>query len=227
MNCVLVDDDPLATNSLKKCIERFGKLQVSATYKNAEEALEYFKNHQTDLLFLDIEMGEINGIELIQRLHTVPQIIIISGNPVYAAESYNYDVVDYIVKPVTYERFCAAMEKVETENDSYKETGKDFFHIKCNGKIVQVYYQEILYVEALADYVTIHVAGDKKYTIHSTMKGIEAKLPTTNFIRVHRSFIVRLDKVQSVDDGHAVINSKLIPISRSYNEEFMKRLNFL
>jgi DNA-binding LytR/AlgR family response regulator len=224
MNCIIVEDDELSIIAIKKCIERSENLQLKEVFNSSESALEYLKNNSCNILFLDIEMPGMNGIELIRKLTNTPHVVIISSKKDYAADAFNFDVVDYIVKPLSYERFQKAINKINKieENIKFSEN-TDFIYIKNEGKLMQLHYNEILYVEALADYVNIYTST-KRYVVLSTMKGIESQLPASEFMRVHRSFVVRLDKIKEIDDNNLKLDGKIIPVSRSNRSEFRKRI---
>lgn len=225
MKCIIVEDDELAVAALKKCIERHGGLEIQAVFSDGREAIKYINENACGLLFLDVEIDGVNGMELIRSLSRIPRVIIISSKSDYAAEAYDYDVADYIVKPINYDRFCRAINKLDKIEENYADDGVDYFYLKNNGKLSQIYYKDILYVEALSDYVTIHTLSGKKYTVLSTMKAIESKLPEKDFARVHRSFILRLDKITEIEDNQARLNGQLFPISRNSYEELLKKVH--
>jgi len=226
MECIIVEDNELATLSLKKCIERSGSIQIKKIFTSAEEAFTFLNTNSCDLLFLDIEMKGMSGIDLLKQLINAPNIIIISAKPDYAAEAFNFDVADYIVKPLSYDRFEKAIQKVKTIQENLQASSKDFFYLKQQQKMVQLFFKDVLYVEALADYVNIHTSTNR-YTILSTMKAVENQFPKTDFMRVHRSFIVRLDKIREIEENTISVEGKLIPISRSNKEEFQKKINLI
>lgn len=228
MNCIIVDDDEFAQMMIKKCVERTDALNLLSICSNAFDALNFLKENPADLIFLDIEMPEMNGIEFIQSLANVPQIILVSSKDVYALEAFEYDVVDYILKPVEYPRFIKAVEKAQRMNENVQlpEPTSDHLFIKKDSKLIRLELKDILFIEALADYVNIHTE-DNRYTVLSTMKAMESKLPKQAFARTHRSYIIRLDKIISIEENVVTVKEKSIPISRSYKENIMKRLNFL
>lgn len=226
MNCIIIDDDILALKTLKKCLERYQTLNLLTEFTNAEDALRFLNEQSCDLLFLDIEMGQMSGIDLIRKLTRIPYVIIISSKAEYAAEAFNFDVVDYIVKPLSYDRFKKAVSKVEKVAENLKSSDKEFFYIRQDNRMIQLLYKDVIYVEALADYVNINTA-DNRYTILSTMKAIESQLPSTDFMRIHRSFIVRLDQIKVIQDNTISIEGKLLTVSRSNKDAFLKRINLL
>lgn len=196
------------------------------TFKTAEEALVFLKDHKTDLIFLDIILEGMSGMDFIQQLTSVPHVIIISAKANFAAEAFNYDVVDFIVKPISFDRFLHALNKVKKFSESVSSAEKDFFFVKQQTKLVQIFFNDIIYIEALADYVNIHTA-QKRFTILSTMKAMESQLPSNDFMRVHRSFIVRLDKIREIEENTIALDGKLIPVSRYSKEDLIKRINLI
>ena len=227
MNCVIVDDDEVSSLFLRRYIENCEGLFVKKIYTTADSALGYLNDIGCDILFLDIEMPGMNGIELIGNLRKIPHIVIISSKPDYAAEAFNFDVADYIVKPITSERFLKAINKINRIADNLK-VGKndDSFYVKSDRILVKMLYDEILYVEALADYVTIHTQK-KNFTILSTMKYIEKQLPEGQFMRVHRSFMVRLDKISQIQENSVFIKDEVIPVSKSYKKTLVDKMQQL
>ena len=228
MNCVIIDDDKVAQKAITYLIEQTLTLTIIGTFNSVTEALPIIKTTPIDLIFLDVEMPEISGIDFIKKFGNLPQIIICSSQREYAAESYEFNVTDYLVKPVSYQRFFKAIEKAKSLNDDFKPNliKNDSFFIKSKGSFININSKDILYFEALSDYVNIYTTTSR-YTINSTMRSIESKLSTTEFIRVHRSFIVRIDKVTMLEEGHLFIREKSIPISKSHRKELTKTLSFL
>ncbi len=228
MNCIVIDDDKVAQKVIQFLIAQTSALNIIGIFNSVTEALPIINTKQVDLIFLDIEMPEISGIDFIKNFGDLPQIIICSSRREYAADSYEFNVADYLIKPISYQRFLKAIEKVKSTRDDFKPNliKDDSYFIKNKGSYVNVNSKDILYFEALSDYINIYTTTNR-YTISSTMRSIESKLPSTEFIRVHRSFIVRIDKVTILEEGHLFIRDKSIPISKSYKKELMKVLSFL
>jgi DNA-binding LytR/AlgR family response regulator len=226
MECIIVEDNEIDVLLLRKCIQREGGLELKGVFNSGVAALNYLNENSCDLLLLDVEIEGMNGIELIKQLINCPQIIIISFKTDYAVEAFNFDVVDYIVKPINFERFHKAITKAKTVADTFQKSSADFFYLKSKNKMVQVYFNDIVYVEALADYVNIHTTN-KKHTILSTMKAIENQFPKKDFLRIHRSFIVRLDRIAEIEENSVRVGEKLIPVSKINIEEFQKRIKYL
>ncbi|MGB3618475.1 MAG: LytTR family DNA-binding domain-containing protein [Catalinimonas sp.] len=227
MKCMIVDDEESARFALKNFIKQTEFLTLGYECGNAIEALNALQKDQIDLLFLDVEMPEMSGLELLQSLDNLPPVILVASNKEHAADAFEHNVVDYLLKPIQYPRFIRSVMKVRDAQVSISNnpTDDDIF-VRTDSKIVKLRYSEILYVEALADYVMINTVNNR-HIVHSTMKGMEKKLPIEVFSRVHRSYIVNLSKVEQIKDLHVVLQEKEIPIGASYKDKFMKRLKFL
>lgn len=229
MKCLIVDDDELSRSVVEDLVNETEFLQLEKSCETAVEAFNILKKGEIDLVFLDIEMPKMSGLELLKNLTTLPQVILITAHSEYALESYEYDVTDYIIKPVSQARFLKAIDKAKEriENTANDESeGSKTIFVRAGSRLVQLNTEEILYIEALGNYVNIHTE-DKRYTVHITMKEVSTKLPANEFIRVHRSYIVRLDKIESIEDNFITINGKSISIGRAYREELSKSLNMM
>ena len=227
MNCIIVDDDHLTRMTIKNFIEETEGLSLIAECSSAVEAVKLLSKETVDLIFLDIQMPNMTGIELVKSLEQLPQIIFITGSSQHAIEAFEYDVVDYIMKPVSYARFLKAVKKAQKAHKSKKNTSKtDSIYIKVNSSLMKIDAKEIEWIEANGDYVTVNTTS-KSYTVYSTLNGIESKLPPNDFLRIHRSYIVRIDKITAIDDYIVMINKKDIIVSKTYKKELMKRLNLI
>ena len=225
---VILDDDPLSRKILENLISKNDKVELIAQFGDPVEASNQIPNLDVDLLFLDMEMPEMNGIEFIASVPKIPQIIVVSSKKEYAADTYNYDVSDYLVKPVDPNRFDQAVNKALDISAAVqaKEDEETHLFIKKNKGYTRINFDDINYLEALADYVQINTENER-YTVLSTMKSITSRLPETKFLRVHRSFIVSLEKIDRLDDNMIMIGDKSIPVSRSYRENLLQHLNLL
>jgi DNA-binding LytR/AlgR family response regulator len=230
MNCIIVDDDEMSRNAMKHLVGRVQFINLVATCCNATEALnELNSNKKIDLMLLDIEMPDMSGINLLKSLRKPPLTILVSSKREYAIEAFECNVIDYLVKPLSLDRFFQASTKAKEYFDIVlhsAEFRKNHVFIKTNGILTKINISEILWIEALGDYIVINTA-EKKYTIHSTMKAIESKLDPEKFIRVHRSFIISINNITSIDDSVIAINKQLISIGAVYKENLTKRLNLL
>jgi len=229
MKCIVVDDEKVSREIVKGYISRTEGLDLVKEFERAPDAIEFIKQGGVDLAFLDVEMPGMTGMEMVQTLDNAPQIIMITGKESYAVQAFEFSVTDYLIKPVTYDRFQQAVQKVRQNHEKqvWETTGAKDIYVKSDGKIVRIKMDAIRYVEALSDYVIINTDG-KKHVVHSTMKNIERRLPTSIFVRVHRSFIVNIHKIDIIEDMNITMpGDKLIPIGASYRANFMERLNFL
>lgn len=228
MNCIIVDDDRMSRAVLEKCVNETAFLELVGQYSNAMDARVAISSKKVDLIFLDIEMPEMSGLEFIQSFPDVPQIIFVTSKTDYAVEAFEYDVTDYVTKPVNYERFLKAAEKARRIHDVFEgeNTGGMDFFVKCDSKMVKINLNELNFVEALGDYVRL-ITNDKKYTVLSTMKAFDAKLPSDIFMRVHKSFIINLRKIERIEKNVVHIDDLRIPISRTYKQGLKKRLTTL
>ena len=228
MNCIAVDDDLLSLKLLEGLIAKTDLLNLLGTFSNAVDVANKARKENIDLIFLDVEMPDMTGLELIKTLDERTQIIIVSSKRKYALDSYNYDVVDYLLKPVkNYARFLQAVRKAYKNFEKFKEKeADDYVFIKVDSLFLNFNYHDILWVEAYGDYVRIHT-NEKIYTVYSTLKTMEQKLPKDDFFRVHRSYIVRIDKIKNVDQTNLQIKNKIIPISNTYRHSFFERINTL
>ncbi|OUJ75344.1 LytR/AlgR family response regulator transcription factor [Hymenobacter crusticola] len=231
LRCLVVDDDPLSIQIVNNCIANTAFLQAVGSCDSAVKAAEVLRHQPTDLLFLDVEMPLMSGIDLLKTLHNPPMVVLITSSKEYAVEAFEYDVVDYLIKPVSYARFLKAAQKaleMQSQRADVESPAPpsdiDYTFVKVDTKLVKVPFQEVRYVEALGDYVHI-VLAQHKLIVYSTMKAVEEKFPTALFVRVHRSFIVNIRAVHSIEDNMIVIDNKHIPIGQTYLRDVLQRLN--
>ncbi len=228
LNCIIVDDEIMARKSLDRLCAKHENLHVIEICSNAEEALQVLSEKSVDLIFLDIEMPEITGIEFLEKAITLPQIIFTTSNSEYGREALEYHITDYLKKPITMPRFLQAIDKaldIQKQNENYKAAAQEIY-IKENNKYIRLPYDQILYFENVGDYVKV-VTTDKNYVIYSTMKNIDSKLSHPRFLKVHRSFIINLSKIVDLEESTLVIGKKVIPISRANKSILMSKLNIL
>ena len=228
LNCIVVDDDEMSRKVISHFVAKTKFLQCAEEFSNAIDALNYIDEEHVDLIFLDIRMPEMSGMDFINALGKDIDIILITAEEKYAVEAFEKKVTDYLVKPIEYPRFLQASEKAR-ENVMIKRAAimnRREFYVRTDARIVRIPFDSILFVEALADYVIIQT-GTKKHIVHYTMKGIAERLPDGQFIRTHRSYIINLDKIEAIEDNSLVIGEKYIPIGASYREALFGRLNFL
>jgi DNA-binding LytR/AlgR family response regulator len=231
MNCIIIDDDLMSRRIIEEFVNRTDQLNLLSSYENAVDAINAFNTEEDiDLIFLDIEMPEMSGIDFLETLTNPPQIIIISSKDKYALDAFNYDVTDYLLKPISYSRFFKAVNKANVRFKNKVDPKDDEIFIKKNSALVRLKYEDILWVEALENYVIFNTFNEK-YTIHFTMKAIEQKLPSNRFTRVHRSYIVNTSSINVIEDNSVIIKthdgSKSIPIGKSYKDKLMGDINLI
>jgi DNA-binding LytR/AlgR family response regulator len=231
MRCLIVDDNQMARMAMKQLVSQVQSLELVAECSDTMEAYNYLNSGQVDLMFLDIEMPGMTGIELTKKLGNKKSLIIFTtAKTDYAVEAFELNVVDYLVKPVSLSRFLQAVEKAKEAFDSNKQEVKieaqEFVFVKDNGILKKLNVDDILYLEAMGDYVKVHTA-QKFHVLHSTLKSIEEKLPPNKFLRIHRSYIVSLQKIDFIQDGIINIGKANIPVAETYRSALNKRLNLL
>ncbi len=231
MKCLLVDDNKMARMALKQLVSQVPNVELTAECNDAMEAYNQLSINPIDLLFLDIEMPEMSGIDLIKKLGAKkPLIIFTTAKTDYAVEAFELNVVDYLVKPINQARLAQAVEKAQEALDSNKEEVKveeqGFVFVKDNGMLKRISIDDILFLEAMGDYVKVHTA-QKFHVVHATLKSIEEKLPATKFLRVHRSYIVAINKIDFIQEGTISIGKTTIPVADTHKANLNKRLNLL
>jgi two-component system LytT family response regulator len=229
IKCLIVDDDEMVRMDLESRLSAWPGVQVSGSCGSAMEASQHLVDTEPDLILLDINMPGMSGFSFVENADLKDtQVVLITGNKEHAADAFEFDVTDFLVKPFTDARFMKAMMRVSKKRYLNRTNGAQADHIfvKVNSVLEKIVLTDIQYIEAMADYVSIQTTT-KKYTVHSTMKSIEKSLPESDFIRVHNSYIVRLDQINRVEDNSVIIGQKLIPISRARLKPLMDRLNLL
>jgi DNA-binding LytR/AlgR family response regulator len=235
MKCIIIDDEKIARVILKTLCDEIDSLEVLEDFPNAIEAIKYLNRNRVDLIFLDIHMPKFNGLDFIRSLKNPPKIILITTNPNFAIEAFEYDfIVDYLLKPVQSDRFKKAIEKAKRKNltfissepnSSVKEIENDFY-VSIDRRLIKIDLPSIYLIEAKGDYIKIKTEN-KDYIVHSTLKKIEEKLPDSLFLKIHRSFIINFKKIIDIEDNSVLIKKDVIPVSRSKRPELMKRLDLL
>lgn len=230
MNCIVVDDDEMSRKAMKHLVSQVEFITLVGTCCSGAEALNVLNKNKIDLMLLDIEMPDMTGLELIKSLKVQPITILTTSRKEYALEAFECNVVDYLVKPILLDRFFKSVTKAKDIFEHAQHivgfSNEDYIFIKNSGVLVKINLKEILWIEALGDYMTINTI-EKKYTIHSTMKMIESKLDPHKFIRVHRSSIISIDHITSIEDNVVILGKKLITVGAVYKENLMNRLNLL
>ena len=242
-NCVIVDDERPALKLLTAYIKKLPHLELVASCEDAFEAIAALQNHHVDILFLDIHMPEFTGIELLQSLKQKPQVVMTTAYREYAVEGFEMQVTDYLVKPFSFERFLQAVNKAtqnlnkakntesnssstETLSDISEKKQETYFFVKTNHKMEKVPLHEILYIESMREYVSIQLSS-RRFVVHQTMNAMEEKLSLPDFMRVHRSYIIGLNHIQTIMGNVLNINGKEIPIGGSYRKSFFDQIEML
>lgn len=229
--CLIVDDEQLARKLLEEFVAKIPMLELKGMCKNPLEAMDILKSEHIDIMFLDIQMPELTGVEFIKTLQQKPAIIFTTAYSEYALEGYELDVIDYLVKPFPLDRFIKAVNKAIEFIDLKRSAGKtdqdtmgsNYILLHADHKIYKVNLDDIQYIEGLKEYVS-YFTKEKRIIVLQSLKSIEESLPSNKFIRVHRSYIVPINKIKTLDGNQVQIGDKLIPIGRSYKEEVLKRV---
>lgn len=225
--CIIVDDEPLAQDVLENYVAKFENLTLAAKCNNAKEAEQHLSSAKVDIMFLDINMPGISGLEFIRTLTEPPAIIFTTAHAEHAVEGFELNAMDYLLKPISFDRFSKAVNKaihylnLELQEEQANNGEDDHIFVKADKKIIKIKLDDILYIEGLKDYVMIFVPGQRIITLQ-TMKNLEKRLPEGKFIRVHRSFIISVAKLKAVASHHVEIGEKQIPIGKNYKDAFMK-----
>jgi two-component system LytT family response regulator len=225
LSCIIIEDEPLASEKLKSFISRVPFLELLTIIENPVEALHYLKENCIDIIFLDIQMNEITGIQLLETMQTKLYIIITSAFAEYALKGYEMQVFDYLLKPYSFERFLSAVTKVYDDNQTKHISNKcNHIFIKTEYRVENVNIDEILYIEGMQNYLRIVLPGNKIMTKQS-FSALSSLLPTNNFIRVHKSWIVNISKIKSIERNRISVGDIMIPIGDTYKESFYRRIN--
>ncbi len=237
MNCIIIDDEETARAILVQLCSQFENLNIQAEFPNAIQAIKYLNQNSVDLIFLDIHMPDFTGFDFIQTLKNPPKIILTTSDPKFAIEAFEYNcIVDYLVKPIELPRFEKAIAKAESmslrkaEDDASSEKvdalPENDLYVNIDRRLIKIDIPTIYLIEAKGDYINIKTES-QNYTVHSTLKKIEEKLPTDIFLKVHRSYVINVKKIVDIEDNSVLIKKDVIPVSRSNRPELMNRLNLL
>lgn len=229
MTCIVVDDEPLARQGMEMSISQVSSLQLLGSFSNALAAADFLRKQDVDLMFLDINMPELNGLDFLKSLREAPLVIFTTAYPQYALESYELDAIDYLVKPIRVERFLKAVNKAENHlkllqqdaGNKVERIEDDYVFIKADRKFFKIYFKDILYIEGLKDYVVIYTV-DNKIITSMNVKAIAAQLPSLIFARVSKSYIVNVRHISSFDNELIYIQQNEIPLGQSFKDEFMR-----
>lgn len=235
INCIAIDDEPLALDKIRAYIKRIGYLTLLESFDNAIDALEFIKSNKVDLIFLDIQMDELSGIQMLEALVNKPRVILTTAYDEYALKGYELDVCDYLLKPISFHRFLQACEKtydllypiknadISAPEPNSAEAPKGYFFVK-NGNITQkINFEDILFVEGVKDYLRIWTNKEKVMTLLSFNKLIDA-LPPTGFIRIHKSYLISIDKIESIERNKVIIAGERLPVGETFKREFFETI---
>jgi len=230
LKTIVVDDDLMARESLKRFCEKSNDINFLEALEDGKSTLNYLESNIVDLIFLDVEMPEISGLELIDKLPYLPQIIITTSNTQYAYDALEYEVTDFLKKPINQPRFTRSVEKAQARQEQLNAmvslSAQKELYVKEEGRLTRIDYDDILYFENVGDYVKV-ITTKGNHVIYGALKTIDEKLVHPRFLKVHRSYIINLDKVVDIEDNSIVIAEKLIPISRAHKPILMKSLNII
>ena len=231
--CLIIDDEPLARDLIRNHIEKLDSFEIVAECGDAMKALQELRDQKVDLMFMDIQMPQITGIEFLKILKNPPKVIITTAFREYALDGFELDVVDYLLKPITFERFLKSVNKYYQETQEEVRTNtpvaevtqaeESFIYVKENKRVIKVYLHDILYVEGLSEYVQIYT-DRKKIITKTSMTNLEEKLPGDGFLRIHKSFIVSLSRIEAFTTHSIEVPGKEIPIGRSYKNAVLEAL---
>ena len=235
INCIAIDDEPLALDIIKDYCSKVSYLNLTETFTNPIASIDYLKSNKVDLLFLDIQMEQLTGIQLLNVIKTRPMVIFTTAYDSFAVLGYELDAMDYLLKPISFERFLKAtnkaFEKMTTEKSSSAESTvivndnvmNDYFFIKTDAKMQKINFKDVLYIEGQSDYLGIVTEKERFMTIMN-FKRLEEILPQKHFARVHKSYVVALSKIEFIERFHVKIHNELIPISEGYRTQFFKAI---
>lgn len=232
IKCIAVDDEHPALVKLEQYITRIKYLELVQTFDNAVDVLEFLKNNTIDLIFLDVEMEELNGIELLRILKNRPKVVLTTAYDQYAIQAFDLDVVDYLLKPFDFERFISAVERVyqsleqtpvkEIQPNEKNTNEDDYFFVKTDYSATRINFSDILYIEGLKEYLSIFLSNGVRVITLQNFANIQEKLPKDSFLRVHRSYIVSIKHIDVVEKGGVLIGKKRIPVSKTYKDDLAR-----
>jgi len=229
LKCIIIDDEPIARKVLQEFIEEVDYLELAGQAENPLKAMSLLNNNDIDIIFLDINMPKINGIDFLKNSRISANIIMTTAYAEYAVEAYGLDVLDYLVKPISFDRFLKACNKAKEASElkrypsAQPQKVNDHFFIKCDNQIEKVFYQDLLYAEAMLNYVMLYTSS-RKMMVYITIKSLEEQLPASIFIKVHKSFIVNINKIKSIEGNILNIGNEKIAISQNLREKVINEI---
>ena len=224
MNCIIIEDEPAAQSILERYIALCPGLACTGTFQNAFSAQEFIDKNSVDLMFLDINLPEMSGVSFLRSLVHPPMVIFTTAYSQYAIDGFDLEIVDFLLKPFSFERFCKAVNKAkERFKTKVVNPGPEKITVKSDRKIYQIGIEDIQYIESCGDYVTIH-CNDKKLVVHGTMKSWEEKLPGLTFLKVHRTIIANISKIDHIDGNQIQIGNHKLPVSEQIKEQLLEKM---
>jgi len=230
INCVIVDDEPLAREGMSSYVREVDFLRLTGVCENPLELTKLLDQQPVDLIFLDIQMPKMNGLDFLKMVQNPPMVIITTAYPTYAIEGFQLNVLDYLLKPITFDRFFKSVTKakdyyhlIKRSSPAVADPAAGYFFIRCGSKYEKIYFNQILYIEGMQNYITLYTEKGKYVTL-LYLKNLEESLDARSFIRVHKSYIVSIDKIEAIEAGEILIQSHRIPMSRNYREQVIQRV---
>jgi DNA-binding LytR/AlgR family response regulator len=225
LRCIIADDEPVARKILREFIEQLPSLELTAEFKNAMRTEVFLQDNSADIIFLDINMPRISGLQFLKRCPVRPLVILTTAYPEYALEGYELDVIDYLLKPIAFDRFAKAVKKasdyIVLKEKKEAENPATYLFVKSEKRIEKIELADILYIESMGNYINI-ITAQKKIVAYLTLKGIESKLPSDQFIKVHQSFLIPLARIEFIEGNRIKLKDASIPIGRNYRDAVMK-----
>ena len=225
MRCIIVDDEPVARKIIREFTAQVPFLELAGEFENVHKTKTFLHADHADLMFLDIEMPKISGLDYLKKSTVDPLVILTTAFPEYALEGYELDIIDYLLKPIAFNRFLKAVQKAKEYNElRYSNTvvtNPTYLFVRSEKRIEKVELKDILYIESFGNYVNIHT-GQKKIVAYLTLKGLESQLPAQEFIKIHQSFLVSFSHISAIEGNQVFINNKSLPVSRNYRESVMQ-----
>jgi len=228
LSCIIVDDEPVARKILHEFVDQVPFIDLQGKFENAMKAEMFLKSNAVDIIFLDIEMPKVSGLQLLQKLNVESMVILTTAFPQYALEGYELDIIDYLLKPFALSRFLKAVQKAKDFHEMKTRTAggpqSSYIFIKSDKRIEKIELSDILYAESVGNYVSVYTEN-KRIMAYLTMKSLESQLPSDDFIKIHQSYLVNCSKIEAIEGNEIKIGGKSLPISRNYREMVMKVVN--
>ena len=223
IKCIIVDDEPLAVELLESYVRSVDTLELMGSFNNPVHAINFTIKEKPDLIFLDIRMPEMTGVQVMEVIGSLSKIVVTSAYPDYALVGYEHSVVDYLMKPIDYDRFLKAVQKARDFLllPAYSTVPRKYFFIKTDGKLVRIDFDDILYIEGLRDYVAVHTVSEKLISL-DTLLNMESQLPAGQFARIHKSYLVSLEKIDTIEGSRVFVGNTILPVGSLYREKFLK-----